>query len=1227
MMKRDKSTNRKAQAVLVAGFLIFFFLFSSVFVRSAIQTTTLSATTIYVTTIDELTAGGYVNILKLLVEKGTSHPVVAATGYLFFREDWDELTMYNGSSWLNLTGSGVSDHGALTGLGDDDHTIYILADGSRALTADWNIGGSYGVYGATWINSTSINADYWYWNGINRTDTIAYPEQTATYTFFKSGTTLTYTSAKNGVTGQIEWNMTDSSTVIQNGLNAGGDNAYYFTKEGNYSLTNVLVFGDNLTFQGAGEGTLFRVADHTWETLTTNPNLEVSGSQAYLNGFMLSKHDASGYGTNFIDYAKNIHLKDFTLDVNGANQNINYTTIFSYYICAGIKLCPAAFCSVEGVTVENGCWGNIILYGANGVTFDVPSFNKIVGCKVTGAGVGIPISDSMGALLLDDQSSEGSIIESNNIYDCTIAAICVEDAADTKIIGNTIINCYYGISLATAKNTQVENNFIMNTTGDSIVLSSDCSWSSIKGNTLRNAGRYGIYSPSGADFIGNKIIAPNDVGIYLRSGQLNIIGNTITDAGQNVTAPYRSGIIIDLTSYDISNSIITDNYIIDDYPWSINPSGGQTMQYGIWAIGIARTVPYVTFKNNFVAYAVTNYNLSLITWGDDSWVEGNIRDYNEFWYDSSNCTDIIANSESESSYTIFYDSSDSLYKAKNQSTGQIDYQSTNKTEVQEDAETALSSGGLIYCKEITWDTAVTLSNDVIVMEEYQGKLQYYSNQGKFLLPQLASDPSTAGWGSAEQGYMWFNTAEGKIKFWDGSVIQTLPSITGGGTYKLTPAYTIYKSGSTYYAMDEDGNIDYSSTNASYTVNSADNVLSALGGGTMIFKGYDYTFTAGISLGRENRIKGEGSRITTFTVSGSFNMITIESSVGTVDYCWAIEGIGIDMNGHGTGIYSAYSSQSGHRGQCSIIDVFITDIASGYCGIWLVNPFFLKQDMIDIRNNTGTGMKFTIDETPLAHLGNSEFDRIYIAVSGNNAVGLNVTDGTTYRTANLVQFNRFQVFSGNKAYTGTFGIWWKSTTALSQNVQFNALDIEMLETGVYLDGMYYMTFIEPLVMTEGSLATAYGFRLVGACRDINVIGGYISAGDNAASKGWSDESTSTAYKHTIMGTRIDNYYGDFETNTKLYNVKATRIGAGVGRNSEYSGSQTNTTATTVVISDHGCFYTPNIINCRFSTSAVTGWYVSAVDSTSETITFTGTGLPATIMLYVENKYDPTFNDPS
>ena len=47
-----------------------------------------------------------------------------------------EMTTISG----DIIGQIVTDHGALTGKGDDDHTQYLLADGSRQLSADWDFG-------------------------------------------------------------------------------------------------------------------------------------------------------------------------------------------------------------------------------------------------------------------------------------------------------------------------------------------------------------------------------------------------------------------------------------------------------------------------------------------------------------------------------------------------------------------------------------------------------------------------------------------------------------------------------------------------------------------------------------------------------------------------------------------------------------------------------------------------------------------------------------------------------------------------------------------------------------------------------------------------------------------------------------------------------------------------------------------------------------------------------
>ncbi|KKK85071.1 hypothetical protein LCGC14_2776980, partial [marine sediment metagenome] len=51
------------------------------------------------------------------------------------------------SEWDDLTDAGATtlhkhDHGGQDGLGDDDHTIYILADGSRAFSGDVDFGGN-----------------------------------------------------------------------------------------------------------------------------------------------------------------------------------------------------------------------------------------------------------------------------------------------------------------------------------------------------------------------------------------------------------------------------------------------------------------------------------------------------------------------------------------------------------------------------------------------------------------------------------------------------------------------------------------------------------------------------------------------------------------------------------------------------------------------------------------------------------------------------------------------------------------------------------------------------------------------------------------------------------------------------------------------------------------------------------------------------------------------------
>jgi hypothetical protein len=72
-----------------------------------------------------------------LITLTTSGAPVAsiADGALAVDTTNDIFYVRSGGAWVQVSGTGgVTDHGALSGLGDDDHTIYLLADGTRAAT-------------------------------------------------------------------------------------------------------------------------------------------------------------------------------------------------------------------------------------------------------------------------------------------------------------------------------------------------------------------------------------------------------------------------------------------------------------------------------------------------------------------------------------------------------------------------------------------------------------------------------------------------------------------------------------------------------------------------------------------------------------------------------------------------------------------------------------------------------------------------------------------------------------------------------------------------------------------------------------------------------------------------------------------------------------------------------------------------------------------------------------
>jgi len=61
--------------------------------------------------------------------------------------DWDTCFSDAVHSHVGDSEGGYLDHGNIQGLGDDDHSIYLLADGTRNLTGNLNVSGSVTIDG------------------------------------------------------------------------------------------------------------------------------------------------------------------------------------------------------------------------------------------------------------------------------------------------------------------------------------------------------------------------------------------------------------------------------------------------------------------------------------------------------------------------------------------------------------------------------------------------------------------------------------------------------------------------------------------------------------------------------------------------------------------------------------------------------------------------------------------------------------------------------------------------------------------------------------------------------------------------------------------------------------------------------------------------------------------------------------------------------------------------
>lgn len=150
--------------------------------------------------------------------------------------DWDPGTgqgvyvYIDGTGWVEIgAGSGVTDHGALTGLSDDDHTNYLHKDVTRHITVGY---------------TTDIEAVSSIGSGTLTPDLTAEHLKTITVT----GNFTLGVPANNGyceyyvtVTGAGPWTITAATYVtFVDGINTLTSGNYYILSIRRFSATNVI---------------------------------------------------------------------------------------------------------------------------------------------------------------------------------------------------------------------------------------------------------------------------------------------------------------------------------------------------------------------------------------------------------------------------------------------------------------------------------------------------------------------------------------------------------------------------------------------------------------------------------------------------------------------------------------------------------------------------------------------------------------------------------------------------------------------------------------------------------------------------------------------------------------------------------------------------------------------------------------------------------------------------
>jgi hypothetical protein len=543
----------------------------------------------------------------------------------------------------NLTGAPSTwAWGSITGV-----PILLYANGSQALTSNWNMGatGTYGISGLSWVNATNV-----YITGTGTFGNIQSTQPIGAYSYMiyqdPSFATNGLYDAK-AANGTICWSSTNATNVFQSAWNAGGE-VVAVSGAYNFGGNTLFVSSSNFKFSGSGAST---VLNNVWiDYLSSGPVIANTTLENFayngLNGLNVEKAInfliQNVYGT-----ATNPGLGCGINTAFCSNGTIS-NSFFNRCGDAGVWLDTATTSvKVIGCTADNN-------YACGFATAQSPKSqggggNIIMGCTADNEGQGIGIYCGRYCIVEDNTcindgngigiGDDGTNLASNNLIEGNIVMNSTSGEAISDLAngaGDTISGNSIGYSQGDALfiqnsaktvegNTIFDSMFLVDYGDYGIVVSSGCSGSLIEGNN--------IYSDAG--FSMTPINIANATGVTVE-GNLPALINTSGEGPQGATGPAGTSITW-LGSFASDPTAVTPALV--QGPVQATASSGNTItqtvaapstgQLGVDVIGVKSsgtgTLGVSSITESGVTWVQAESSLSTPYAGDDI----------EVWYTTS----------------------------------------------------------------------------------------------------------------------------------------------------------------------------------------------------------------------------------------------------------------------------------------------------------------------------------------------------------------------------------------------------------------------------------------------------------------------------------------------------------------------------------------------------------------------------------------------------------------